>query len=47
MVDPKGAKLSRGSGKKLSDRSGQQEGLRAKAITWNLNKEFMVIISSL
>lgn len=26
-----------------SDRSGQQEGLRAKAISWNPNKEFMVM----
>lgn len=43
LVDPEGAKLSRRSGKKLSDRSGQQEGLRAKAITWNPNKEFMVM----
>lgn len=43
MVDPEGAKLSRGSRKKLSDRSRQQGGLRAKAITWNPNKEFMVM----
>lgn len=43
LVDPEGAKLSRRSGRKLSDGSRMQEGLRAKAITWNPNKEFMVM----
>lgn len=43
LVDPDGVKLSRGNGRKLSSGSRQQESLRAKAITWNPNKEFMVL----